>query len=92
MRRNKGVGGKGKLSLTIIDKLQNYYCITIRSNIGNLAAMKKGILASLFHVASSAKNVWHDHCSKSADSWRGFQRDIINKTGLYKPGVGFYLW
>ena len=50
--------------------------------------MKKGILASLFHVASSAKNVWHDHCPKSADSWCGFQRDIINKTGLYKPVVG----
>ena len=55
VRRNKGVGGKGKLSLAIIDKLQNYYGIAIRSNIANLAAMKKGILASLFHVASSAK-------------------------------------
>ena len=87
VRRNKGAGGKGKLSLAIIDKLLNYYGIAILSNIGNLAAMKKGILA-LFHVASSAKNVWHDHCPKSADSWCGFQRDIINKTGLYKPGVG----
>ena len=85
VRRNKGVGGEGKLSLAIIDKLQNYYGNGIRSNIGNLAAMKKGILAPLFHVASSAKNVWHDRCSKSADSWFGFQRDIINKTGLYKP-------
>ena len=88
VRRNKGVGGKGKLSLAIIDKLQNYYGIAIRSNIGNLAAMKKGILALLFHVASSAKNMWHDHCPKSADSWCGFQRDIISKTGLYKAGVG----
>ena len=51
VRRNKRVGGKGKLSLATIDKLQNYYGIAIRTNIGNLAAMKKGILASLFHVA-----------------------------------------
>ena len=29
VRRNKGVGGKGKLSLSIIDKLQNYYGIAI---------------------------------------------------------------
>ena len=40
----------------MIDKLQNYYGIAIRSNPGDLAAMKNAVLASLFHCASSEKN------------------------------------
>ena len=86
--RVKGLGGKGKLTNAIIDRLQNYYGIAIRANSGNLDGMKKAVLASLFHVASSKDNEWHDHCPSSTDSWCLFQRDIINKTSTYKPGVG----
>ena len=52
-RENPGVGGKGKLTDSQIDKLQNYYGIAIRSNVGNLAGMKKAIHASLMHCAST---------------------------------------
>ena len=58
----KGLGGKGKLTSSIIDKLQNYYGIAIRQNAGNKEGMKKAIHASLLHVASSSKNNWHNHC------------------------------
>ncbi|GFU36046.1 uncharacterized protein TNCV_4191471 [Trichonephila clavipes] len=37
--KEKGLGGKGKLSDSFIDKIQNYYGIAIRSNIGNLEEM-----------------------------------------------------
>ena len=40
-KENKGLGGKGKLTDALIDRLQNYYGIAIRSNVGNLEAMKK---------------------------------------------------
>ena len=58
----KGLGGKGKFTNAIIDKLQAYYGIAIRSNSNNLSGMKKAIHASLFHVASSSSNNYHDHC------------------------------
>ena len=44
---------KSRLTDPIIDKLQNYFGIALRSNIGNLENIKGAILASLFHVASS---------------------------------------
>ena len=48
----KGLGGRGRLTNNIIDKLQNYYGITIGQNSGDLNAMKSATAASLFHVAS----------------------------------------
>ena len=52
----KNLGGRGKLTNKLIDKLQNYYGIAVKSNVGNLQGMKKAINASLFHVASSKTN------------------------------------
>lgn len=84
----KGLGGRNKLTNATIDRLQNYYGIAIRSNVGDLEGMKKSILASLFHVASSETNVWHDHCPTTPDTWCLYNRDKINSTKTYKPGVG----
>ena len=41
------MGGKGRLTDSMIDKLQNYYGIAIRSNSGNLPAMKSAVLPQL---------------------------------------------
>ena len=87
----KGIGGKGKLTNSIIDKLQNYYGISIRSNVGDLEKMKKAIHASLFHVASSEENNWHDHCPDGKESWCAFKSDKANGTSTYKPGKGLPL-
>ena len=87
----KGLGGKGKLTDGMIDKLQNYYGIAIRSNPGDLEGMKKAIHASLFHVASSEKNSWHQHCPDGKDSWCTYKADIANGTNTYKPGKGLPL-
>ncbi|GBM58555.1 hypothetical protein AVEN_255335-1 [Araneus ventricosus] len=37
--KNKKLGGKGKLTDNFINKLQNYYDIAIRANVGNLLQM-----------------------------------------------------
>ena len=87
-KKQKSVGGKGKLTLHTIDKLQNYYGIAVRSNTGNLKAMQKAIHATLFHVASSKENNYHTHCPPGSKSWCAAQRDKANNTNLYKPGVG----
>lgn len=84
----KNLGGRGKLTNKMIDKLQNYYGIAVRANAGNLAEMKKGIHASLFHVASSKKNEWHDHCPKGESSWCRFQSDKATGLNTYKSGPG----
>ena len=55
-KTTKGLGGQGKLTKTIINLLQNYYGIAIRSNAGNLKEMQKVTRATIFHVASSETN------------------------------------
>ena len=52
-KAKKGMGSKGKLTDSMMDKLQNFYGIAVRGNVGNLADMKKAINASLFHCVSS---------------------------------------
>ena len=71
------MGGKGRLTDAMIDKLQNYYGIAIRSNSGDITAMKKVIHASLFHCASSSNNDYHN---QGPDSWCGFMKYRANRT------------
>ena len=85
-KEKKGMGGKGRLTDAMIDKLQNYYGIAIRSNSSDLTAMKKAIHASLFHCASSRDNDYHNHCPEGPDSWCGFMKDRANRTNNFKHG------
>ena len=87
----KEMRGKGKLTDKMIDKLQNYYGIAIRSNVGNLEGMKKAILATLFHCSSSADKPYHTYCPIGKDSWCMFQADKANNTSKFKPGPGLPL-
>ena len=90
-KENKGTGGRGKLTDATIDKLQNYYGLAVRSNPGDLDGMKKAILASLFHCASSETNKWHHYCPAGETSWCGFMQDKAKGTNNYKPGKGLPL-
>ena len=88
-KEKKGLGGKGKLTDSMIDKMQNYYGIAIRSNTGNLEAMTNNVLATLFHCASNDEHPWHTtYCPPSKDSWCGYMRDKASKTTTYKHGKG----
>ena len=86
--REERYGGKGKLTDRIIDRLQNYYGIAIRNNVGSLSDMKRAINASLMYCASSKERNLQTYCPEGADSWCGFNRDITNRTNLFKPGPG----
>jgi len=48
----KGLGGRGRLTDSLIDRFQNYHGIAIRSNVGDIENMKKAIYAVLLHVSS----------------------------------------
>ena len=72
----------------LIDRLQNYYGIAIRSNVGNLETMKKAIQASLNHCIASKRRNLHMLCPDGADSWCRFKQNKAKGTSLYKPGPG----
>ena len=62
----------------MVDKMQNYYGIAIRANVGNLETMKKAV------IASSA-------LSCGPDSWCRYQQDRNNYKrgpGLPLPIIG----
>ena len=90
-RDNPGLGGKGKLTDSQIDKLPNYYGIAIRSNVRNVSGMKKAIHASLMHCASIEASKLHDHCPTGSASWCRYQTDKANNTNFYKHGAGLPL-
>ena len=81
---------KSRLTDSIIEKLQNYFGIALRSKVNNVKEMRNAILAlaSMFHVASSADCNYHTYCPKSNDSWCQYNRDIVNRTNLYRAGAG----
>ena len=56
--------------------------------MGNLSEMKKAIYASQMHCSSSKEHNLHYYCPEWADSWGRFNRDIANRTKLFKPGPG----
>ena len=83
----KGFSGKGKLTNTMIDQLQNYYGMAIRQNKNDLKNMQAAVRATLLHVASSKENNWHyPHCPEGKDRWCKFHQDRANGTSTYKPG------
>ena len=42
----------------------------------------------MFHIASSEDSNYHIYCLKTSDSWCQYNRDLVNKTNLYKYGAG----
>lgn len=63
-----------RLSDAIIDKLQNYYGLAIRRNVGSLEDMRKAVWATYFHLASTDTNPSHGLCPKDADTWCKFNK------------------
>ena len=84
------LGGRGKLTEKLINKLQNYYGITIRSNIGGITGMKKAIDASFFHcIAKKETPYFTVHCADGIDSWCKYTKDQMTKEKSYKQSVSF---
>ena len=71
----KTLGGRGRLTNKEIDKLQIYYGLAIRRNIGNLEGMKNDISAILRHRLSTDDMPNHSKCPKGDDTWCLYQKD-----------------
>ncbi|GFS97939.1 uncharacterized protein TNCV_2018771 [Trichonephila clavipes] len=66
----------GKLTNSFIDRLQNYYGIAVRSNVGNLSGLQQNVIAALFHCSSSVEKPMHGQCPIGKDSWCYYQRAL----------------
>ena len=80
------VSGKGRLTKVIIDKMQNYYGLAIRNNIGNQLEMKRSIKAIYHHLIKSEKLSsfeQHQYCPKERTSWCKFWRQEIFQDATY---------
>ena len=61
----KGIGGKGRLTDKVVDKIQNYYGEAIRENPGNLEGMKQSINAIKSHMIENdnlSLEAQHQYC------------------------------
>lgn len=61
----------GRLTDSLIDKLQDYYGNAIRNNRDNLEAMTKAVWAAWFHRKSTNANPQHNLCSVD---WCGYKK------------------
>ena len=73
-KEDSKLGGKGKLTDNMIDKLQNYCRIAIRSNVGNLEGMKEAEATILFDYASNDKHPLHAYWPPAESTWCGYQQ------------------
>ena len=80
----KTIGGRGRLTDTLIDDMQTYYGQAIRTNVGDVDAMHNAVMAILYHLASSDEKPLHQYCPKGDNSWCKWQKDKANCTNTYR--------
>ena len=78
LRDGKTIGGRGRLTDQLINKLQNYFGHALCNNLNDIEKMHKAVLAILYHRSSSDNKPVHQYCPKGAASWCGWQRDRKN--------------
>ncbi|XP_071653036.1 uncharacterized protein [Temnothorax longispinosus] len=85
LRKDKRLGGKGKLTAKLIDELSIYYGLAIRRHANSAEDMKKEIWATLKHKSSTDEKPQHDNCPPGKDSWCTWQQaKAKDKLAVYK--------
>ena len=81
-----GVGGRGRLTDSVIDSFQNYFGYAIRNNSNNLTAMHNAVWAIYYHcIAGESESLGEQHklCPDGENSWCRYKRDVALKTNTY---------
>ena len=81
----KTIGGRGRLSDSLIDTFQRYYGKALRQNKGDLPGMEKAVKAIWHHYASTEDNPLHEYCPEGPGSWCKWQCDQANSTDTFRP-------
>lgn len=74
----KTIGGRGRLTDALINKIQVYYGQAIRNNTDDLDRMKRAIWSIYFHLWSSNKKPRHGLCPKGPESWCKYQKAVVS--------------
>lgn len=88
MKKDRKLGGKGKLTGKLIDKLTVYYGLAIRRHSNSVNDMYEAIWATFHHYSSSDENPSHEKCPAGEESWCAYRRaQAKNETFKhdYKP-------
>lgn len=70
----KGIGGYGRLTDALINKLQIYYGNAIREHKDSVDDMRRAIWAIWYHVGSTDSDPQHYACPSGPDTWCGYRR------------------
>ena len=71
---SKTISGTGRLTKKVIDKLQNYYGMATRSNVGDLRVMLMAVQATLHHMTSIDYRQVHHMCPEGENSWSSYNK------------------
>ncbi|MBP1527417.1 MAG: hypothetical protein H9Q66_05815, partial [Spiroplasma ixodetis] len=74
----KTIGGKGRLTDAVINKIQQYYGQAIRAHTDNVEDMKRAVWAIYFHLWSSNERPLHGLCPKGPESWCKYQKAVTS--------------
>ena len=75
----KGISGRGRLTDSAVNKLQNYFGIALRTNLESVYAMKKCICASIFNNSMLEDEKRHQFCPRTKESWCIWQKEKAEK-------------
>ncbi|GFY12259.1 uncharacterized protein TNCV_283621 [Trichonephila clavipes] len=84
----KTIGGKGRLTDSLIDKLAHYYGNAIRCNSTSVKEMRKAIWAVWGHSCSTDDEPMHWFCPTNPNTWCKYNAAINNLQNCkHKPSV-----
>ena len=86
----KALGGKGRLTKKLIDRIQNNYGYAIRNNVGNIDNMYNAIWAVFYHsIIQPSMNLDEQHDLCPRQSWCNYWTDKENYTESRRLPVVF---
>ncbi|GFU03616.1 uncharacterized protein TNCV_199691 [Trichonephila clavipes] len=80
----KTIGGKGRLTDSLIDKIAHYYGNAIRCNSTSVKEMRKAIWAVWGHSCSTDDEPMHWFCPTNPNTWCKYNAAINNNLQNYK--------
>jgi len=89
-KKTKELGGKGKLTAKMIDKLTVYYDLAIQRHCESVKDMYNAIWATYDHYSSTDEKPCHSRCPTGVESWCTWQRasakgELASFKHDYKP-------
>ena len=85
LQDGKTIGGRGRLTGKLMDKLHGYYGKAIRESHGSVDAMEKAVHAVLYHRASSDRKPMHENTVQKEQIAGVGGKEIANPTNITIP-------